>query len=134
MEAAGGDMASQNSRANNSRVAMGSQEDATSRREVDILSDKNQYIDSKKREEIEELKRQLEQEKARYRSKLEQSKEQREKLEEKHREEMRQISDSHKQTVDLLVAENDKIMGASLAEAIESETAKMKIIHKAELD
>jgi hypothetical protein len=47
---------------------------------------------------------------------------------------VQQIEDSHKATHDLLVAENDKIMGASLTEAIASETSKMQVIQKAELD
>jgi hypothetical protein len=35
---------------------MGSVDDMTSHREVDILTNKAQYIDAKKREEIDELK------------------------------------------------------------------------------
>lgn len=34
----------------------------------------------------------------------------------------------------MLTAENDKVMGASLAEAIERENVKVKVIEKAELE
>ena len=53
---------------------MGSNDDQVSHKEVDILTNKAQYIDDKKRKEIDELKEKLEQEKTRYKSKHDQAK------------------------------------------------------------
>ena len=47
---------------------------------------------------------------------------------------MRQIEKSYNTTLDLLIAENDKIMSTSLTEAIQIEANKIGNIHKAEID
>lgn len=52
----------------------------------------------------------------------------------KHEQEMRQIEKSYNITLDLLIAENDKIMSSSLAESVQTEANKIGNIHKAELD
>lgn len=79
-----------------------------------ILDNKNQYISSKKRQEIEELQEALKKEKQRARQKQDDHKKIMIDLQEKQSEEIKQIEKSHKQQIELITNENDKILSAAL--------------------
>ena len=56
-----------------------------------------------------------------------------EKLKDKQQAELDMVESGHKETLDLLNKEKDKIMG-TLHEAVEREHKKMEELHKADLD
>ena len=74
------------------------------------MEDKQRYIREKKREEIDEFKGQLAQEKARSQQKLEEYERQYEELKQQQEEEIKTIERSQRTTLDNLVVENDKIL------------------------
>ena len=77
-----------------------------------ILDNKNQYISSKKRQEIEELQDVLKKEKQRARQKQEDHQKIIMELQEKQKEELTQIERNHRQQTELMTSENDKILSA----------------------
>ena len=77
-----------------------------------ILDNKNQYISSKKRQEIEELQDVLKKEKQRARQKQEDHQTIIMELQEKQKEELTQIERNHRQQTELMTSENDKILSA----------------------
>lgn len=121
-------------RHNQARQADNNRSPPLDKPKLDILDDKSKYLQNKKRQEIEELQNQLQRERERYLQKQKDQRDQVDELRAKHETEMRQIEKSYNSTLDLLIAENDKIMSSSLAEAIHTEATKISSIHKAELE
>ena len=97
------------------------------------MEDKQRYLYEKKREEIDELRAQLAQEKARAQQKLEEYENQLEELRQQQRDEIEAVEKSQRQTLDSLIGENDKVLSQDLRQRIALETEKLDQIYKSSL-
>lgn len=95
---------------------------------ISIHDNKREYLKQKERQDLEALEADLKKEKEKIQKLEEANTKEMDDLKEKESEELTRVENGHKETLEMLNKEKDKIMG-SLQEALEKENSKMEQMH-----